>query len=441
MWKHVRNLSLIVIVLAAILLWFASRPDVAKLPVDKVSGTKPELTNGREQRLPTINVADVDRWKAGEAPVTAAGLKVERFAEGLDHPRNMIVLPNGDVLVAETNSPPKSGGGITGFVARWMMNKAGAGVPSANRISLLRDSDGDGKAETKSAFITGLNSPFGMALVGGTLYVANTDAILAFPYKEGDQSISVKGEKIADLNAIAPNMHWTRNLVASADGKKLYVAVGSNSNIAEGGIEIEKGRAQILEFDIAKRKLATYASGLRNPVGMDWDSNGQLWAVVNERDMLGSDMVPDYLTQVEFGADFGWPQHYWGGYTDARVEPKLDNKRQYERRPDYAMGPHVAALGLAFADRTKLGEPFAKGAFVARHGSWNRKPASGYDVVFVAFKDGRPMGTPQNVLTGFLDKDGNAQGRPTMLTTAKDGALLVSDDVGNIIWRVSSAIR
>jgi glucose/arabinose dehydrogenase len=441
MWKHVRNLTLIVIVLAGVLLWFATRPDVAQLPLEKVTGAKPELTNGRDQMIPTINVADVDRWKAGEAPVAAAGLKVERFAEGLDHPRNMITLPNGDVLVAETNSPPKSGGGITGFVARWMMNKAGAGVPSANRISLLRDADQDGKAETKTPFITGLNSPFGMALVGNTLYVANTDAVLAFPYKEGDKSIPTKGEKIAALNAVTPNMHWTRNLLASPDGKKLYVAVGSNSNISEGGMEIEKGRAQILEIDLATRKLSTFASGLRNPVGMDWDAKGKLWTVVNERDMLGSDMVPDYLTEVYFGADFGWPQHYWGGYTDARVKPQLDDKRQYERRPDYAMGPHVAALGLAFADTTKLTDAYASGAFVARHGSWNRKPASGYDVVFVPFKDGRPVKTPRNVLTGFLDKDGNAQGRPTMLTVAKDGALLVSDDVGNIVWRVSAAAQ
>lgn len=439
MWKHVRNLSLIVLVLAGIGLWFATRPDVAQLPLDKVSGAQPQLTNGREQTIPTINVASVDRWQAGEAPVAVSGLKVQRFAERLDHPRNIINLPNGDVLVAETNSPPKAGGGITGFVARWMMNKAGAGVPSANRITLLRDTDGDGKAETKTALLTGLNSPFGMALIGSTLYVANTDAVLAFPYKEGDTVITAKGEKIAALNATAPNMHWTRNLLASTDGKKLYVSVGSNSNIAETGMEIEKGRAQILEIDVATRELITFANGLRNPVGMDWDAKGRLWTVVNERDMLGSDMVPDYLTQVYFGADFGWPQHYWGGYTDARVEPKRPEKRQYERRPDYSMGPHVAPLGMAFADRAKLTGAFSNGVFVARHGSWNRKPAAGYDVVFVPFKDGKPTGTPQNVLTGFLDKDGKAQGRPTMVAVAKDGALLVSDDVGNIIWRVSAA--
>ncbi len=438
MLKHIRNISIMLIILGGISLWFISRPDVAKLPLDKVSGVKPELTTARPQNVPTINVASVDRWKTGEAPLAVAGLKVERFAEGLDHPRNLITLPNGDILVAETNSPPKSGGGITGFVERWMMGKAGAGVPSANRITLLRDADGDGKVEIKSALLTGLNSPFGMALVGETLYVANTDSVMAFPYKLGEQTISAKGQLIAKLNAIAPNMHWTRNLLASRDGKKLYVAVGSNSNIAENGMANEKGRAQILEIDIATRKTTTFASGLRNPVGMDWDSQGRLWTLVNERDMLGSDLVPDYLTYVEFAADFGWPQHYWGGYTDPRVEPKMENKRQYERRPDYSMGPHVAPLGLAFADNAKLGSAFASGAFVARHGSWNRSPASGYDVVFVPFKDGNPTGTPQNVLTGFLDKDGHAQGRPTMVTIAKDGGLLVSDDVGNIIWRVSA---
>jgi glucose/arabinose dehydrogenase len=439
MLKHVRNLTILALILGGIVLWFASRPDVAQLPLDKVSGVKPELTAGRPQNIPTINVASVDRWKAGEAPVAVAGLSVKRFAEGLDHPRNLITLPNNDILVAETNSPPKGGGGIKGMVERWLMGKAGAGVPSANRITLLRDADGDGVSEIKSPLLTGLNSPFGMALIGETLYVANTDAVLAFPYKLGENVISAKGKKIANLNAMAPNMHWTRNLLASKDGKKLYVAVGSNSNIAEGGSEIEKARAQILEIDLATNKTTTFAAGLRNPVGMDWDAKGRLWTVVNERDMLGSDMVPDYLTEVYFGADFGWPHHYWGGFTDYRVKPLMENKRQYERRPDYSMGPHVAPLGLVFADKAKLGATFASGAFVARHGSWNRSPASGYDVVFVPFKDGRPTGVPQNVLTGFLDKDGKAQGRPTMLTLANDGALLVSDDVGNIIWRVSSA--
>lgn len=436
MWKHVRNITLIFIVLAGIGVWYITRPDVAQLPLDAVTGPKPQITDVREQIFPTIKVADVDRWKAGETPVAAAGLIVERFAEGLDHPRNMYVLPNGDVLVAETNSPPRNGGGIEGMIARWLMGKAGAGVPSANRITLLRDADGDGKPELKTPFITGLNSPFGMALIGGTLYVANTDSVLAFPYKEGDTKIADKGKKITNLNAVAPNNHWTRNLAASPDGKKLYIAVGSNSNIGENGMELEQGRARVWELDIATGKKISYSAGLRNPVGLDWDSDGILWTVVNERDMLGSDTVPDYLAQVEFGADYGWPHHYWGGFTDQRVKPLKPEKREYERRPDYALGAHTAPLGLAFADKAKLGGAFTKGAFVARHGSWNRVPVSGYDVIFVPFANGLPVGKPINVLTGFLDKDGNAQGRPTMLTVHKDGSLLVSDDVGNVIWRV-----
>lgn len=436
MWKHVRNIMLIFIALALAGVWYITRPDVAQLPLDAVTGPKPNITEGREQIFPTIKVAEVDRWKAGEAPIAAPGLVVERFAESLDHPRNMYVLPNGDVLVAETNSPPREVGGIEGFVMKWLMGKAGAGVPSANRITLLRDADGDGKAELKTLFLTGLNSPFGMVLIRDTLYVANTDGLMAFPYKAGDTQITAKGKELTKFNAKAPNNHWTRNLAASPDGKKIYISVGSNSNIAEHGIESENGRAMVFEYDIAKDKKIPYAIGLRNPVGLDWDSRGRLWTVVNERDMLGSDMVPDYLALVEFGADYGWPQHYWGGYTDHRVSPPKPEKREYERRPDYALGAHTAPLGLAFGYTGKLGAGLTDGAFVARHGSWNRKPVSGYDVIFVPFPKGEPAGKPVNILTGFLDKDGKAQGRPTMLVIAKDGSLLVSDDVGNIVWRV-----
>jgi glucose/arabinose dehydrogenase len=436
MWKHIRNITLIFIALGLIGVWFITRPDVAQLPLEAVTGPKPQITDAREQIFPTIVVAEVDRWKTGETPVAAPGLIVERFADGLDHPRNIYTLPNGDVLVAETNSPPREGGGIEGMIERWLMGKAGAGVPSANRISMLRDADGDGKAELKTAFITGLNSPFGMALVGDTLYVANTDALLAFPYKAGDTKIDAKGKELTKLNAMAPNNHWTRNLTASPDGKKLYISVGSNSNIAERGMEFENGRALVFEYDIAKDKKIPYAIGLRNPVGFDWDSQGRLWTVVNERDMLGSDLVPDYLALVEFGADYGWPQHFWGGFTDHRVSPPKPEKREYERRPDYALGPHTASLGLAFGYKAKLGVGLTDGAFIARHGSWNRKPVSGYDVIFVPFPKGEPVGKPVNVLTGFLDKEGKAQGRPTMLAISKDGSLLVSDDVGNVIWRV-----
>lgn len=436
MWKHVRNIALIFIALAAIGVWFLTRPDEARLSDAALTGPKPELTEPRPQMFPTIKVADVDRWKAGEAPIVAPGLVVERFAEGLDHPRNVYVLPNGDVLVAETNSPPREGGGIEGMVTRWLMDKAGAGVPSANRITLLRDADGDGKAELKTPFLTGLNSPFGMVLVGERLFVANTDALYSFPYKESDTKIAGEGKMHTRLNGKAPNNHWTRNLAVSPDGSKIYIAVGSNSNIGEKGMEVENGRAMVFEYDIAKDVKKPYSVGLRNPVGLDWDNQGRLWTVVNERDMLGSDLVPDYLAVVEFGADYGWPQHYWGGFTDARVSPPKPEKREYERRPDYALGAHTAPLGLAFGYNAKLGASLTDGAFIARHGSWNRKPAAGYDVIFVPFPNGEPAGKPVNILTGFLDKEGKAQGRPTMLAVMKDGSLLVSDDVGNIIWRV-----
>lgn len=345
MWKHVRNIVLIVIVLALAGIWYITRPDVAKISLDAVTGASPEITAPRPQIFPTIKIAEVDRWQAGEAPVAAPGLVVERFADGLDHPRNVYTLPNGDILVAETNSQAREAGGIEGFVMKWLMGKAGADVPSANRITLLRDADGDGKAELKTPFLTGLNSPFGMVLIGEKLYVANTDGLMVFPYKSGDTKITVKGKELTKFNAVAPNNHWTRNLAASPDGKKIYIAVGSNSNIGELGMEIENGRAMVLEYDIAKDKKIPYAIGMRNPVGLGWDKSGRLWSVVNERDMLGSDMVPDYLALVEFGADYGWPQHYWGGFTDARVSPPKPAKREYERRPDYALGAHTAPLG------------------------------------------------------------------------------------------------
>jgi glucose/arabinose dehydrogenase len=441
MWKHIRNLSIIAIIILVGVGYWLTRPDVAQLPMDKVTGPTPLINNqAREQTIPTINVAEVDRWRAGEKPSAADGLKVELFAGDLDHPRNMFILPNGDILVAEANKQPsKGGGGLTAWVADWLLTKAGAGVPSADRITLLRDADGDGKAELKTVFLDGLKSPFGMALIEGRLYIGNTDAVVAVPYKDGDTKIAEKPVNVFNLNAQAPNMHWTKNLKASPDGKKLYVAVGSNSNVGENGLETEKGRAMVIEFDMVTRKSKPYSVGLRNPVGLDYDKRGRLWTVVNERDMLGSDTVPDYLALVEFASDYGWPWHYWGGFTDKRVQPMREEKRPYERRPDYALGPHVAALGLAFSDNAKLGDAYASGAFVTRHGSWNRKPASGYDVVFVTFNDKRqPIGTPVPVLTNFLDKQGKAQGRPTMLAVAKDGSLLVSDDVGNRVWRVTA---
>ncbi len=439
--NHFRNLSIITILILIGVGYWITRPDVAQVPMAQLTGPDVDLkgVESREQTIPTIKVASVDRWKAGEKPKAAAGLKVELYADGLNHPRNLYRLPNGDILVAETNrQPSKGGGGLTAWVADWLTNKAGAGVPSADRITLLRDADGDGKPEYKGVFLAGLKSPFGMALAGDRLFIANTTGIVAVPYKDGDTKITEKPANIFNMNAKAPNMHWTKNLIASADGKTLYIAVGSNSNIGEGGMELERGRAMIIAFDLQTRKGRPWGVGLRNPVGMDFDNRGRLWTVVNERDMLGSDLVPDYLTMVPEGTDFGWPWHYWGGYVDDRLEDIRPELRQYERRPDYGLGPHVAPLGFVFADKAKLGSAFAPGAFIARHGSWNRVPASGYDVIFVKFNKGFPVGQPVNVLSEFLDKDGKAQGRPTMLAIDKTGALLVSDDVGNRIWRVTA---
>lgn len=431
--------------------WYFLSGDTADLDIAAVSGPSPVISAPREETFPTINVADIELWGEGEAPTAADGLSVVRFAQGLDHPRSMLVLPNGDVLVAETNSPPRENKGIEGFIMRMLMNKAGAGVPSANRISLLRDADGDGRAESKTVLLDGLNSPYGMQLVGETLYVANTDSVMAYPYTPGQVKVTGAGRKIVDLPTSKPNNHWTRNLLANEDGSKLYVAIGSATNIAEKGLEVEKGRARIIEIDLASGKKRDFAVGLRNPVGLAWEPNSDaLWTVVNERDMLGSDLVPDYLTKVEVGLHFGWPWNYWGGYEDFRVEPRRQDLREYTRRPDYALGSHVAPLGLTFASNAALGGSFANGAFVALHGSWNRKPASGYKVVFVPFgSNGQPAvtrnaegkvtgGLPVDVLTGFLGEDGSARGRPTDVTIDSRGALLVTDDVAGIIWRVSN---
>ncbi|TNE39970.1 MAG: sorbosone dehydrogenase family protein [Sphingomonadales bacterium] len=439
MKKHILALSIIFILLGAAVLYWLTRPDVAQLAEGQDVGREPVFTAPRPQSIPTVAIADAAGWQAGEAPTAAQGLTVARFAEGLSHPRSMLRLPNGDILVAETNSPPRPDSGLVEKITNYFMNKAGAGVPSPNRILLLRDADGDGKAEVKTTFLSGLNSPYGMALISDTLYVANTDAVLAFPYKEGETAVAAKGRTIISLPHGEPNMHWTRNLIASPDGEKLYVAIGSNSNIGENGLETEANRAAVIELNPKTGDNRIYASGLRNPVGMAWnpDTNA-LWAVVNERDQLGSDLVPDYLTRVEFGGFYGWPWNYWGGYEDRRVEPTRPELREYTHRPDYALGNHVAPLGLSFSTGANLGDGFAHGAFVGLHGSWNRVPRSGYKVVFIPFaKDGKPDGKPVDVLGGFLSQDEKARGRPVDVTIAKDGALLVSDDVGGVIWRVS----
>lgn len=433
---------LLIIIAVAIGLWALSRPDHARLSDAELTGRVPVMSAVRSQAFPTIAVADAVGWREGQAPEPAPGLRVQRFAEGLDHPRQMLVLPNGDVLVAESNKPPSDGGGITGAIARWMMGRAGAGVPSANRITLLRDADGDGVAEVKRPYITGLNSPYGMVLVGSTLYVANTDALLAFDYDPAAESIATPGRKIVDLPAAGGNSHWTKALAASLDGRTLFVGIGSNSNIGEKGMAWEQGRALVLEVRPDIQYKRPFASGLRNPSGLATHPvTGDLWATVNERDMLGSDMVPDYLTRVDFGAFYGWPWYYWGGFVDDRVqEADIDDRRSYVRRPEYALGAHVAPLGFGFATGG-LGQPWGDGAFIALHGSWNRSPRAGYKVVFVPFgPNGRPADAlPMDVLSGFLSPDGEARGRPADARQARDGALLVADDVGNIIWRVSRA--
>ena len=439
MLKHIFMFLLLCLAIAVGVFFYLSRGDTARLTVEQLSGREPRITAARREMVPTVKIPEMTGWKAGEKPAAAAGLKVDRFAEGLAHPRSLLRLPNGDILVAETASPPREVGGVTGIVMRFLMGEAAADSPSPNRITLLRDADGDGKAEGRHVLLQGLNSPYGMARVNGTLYVANTDALMAFPYKEGETKISGKGRKILNLPKQQPNFHWTRSLLASPDRSRLYVGIGSASNIAEYGLDKEDNRAAILEVNPQTGDYRIFASGLRNPVGMAWKpGSDELWAVVNERDMLGSDLVPDYLTRVEFGAFYGWPWNYWGGYEDKRVQPERPDLREYTHRPDYGLGAHTAPLGLTFATGTKLGDGFSNGAFVGLHGSWNRKPLAGYKVIFVKFDaKGKPQGKPVDVLTGFLSGEDQARGRPVDVMVDRTGALLVSDDIGGIIWRVS----
>ena len=406
-------------------------------------GPRPALPAPQKKLIPTVDIAPAIGWPTGTTPHAAAGLNVVAFASGLDHPRWLCVLPNGDVLVAETNAPPKpdDAKGIRGWVMKRVMKRAGAEVPSANRISLLRDTNGDGIADLKTAFLENLNSPFGMALVGNDLYIADSDAVLRFPYKTGDTSISAKGSKIVDLPAGTINHHWTKNLIANADGTKLYVTVGSNSNAAENGFAAENGRAAIWEVDIKTGMHRVFASGLRNPNGLAWEPETHaLWTVVNERDELGDNLVPDYLTSVREGAFYGWPYSYYGQHIDERVKPQNPMLVASAIAPDYALGSHTASLGLVSAAGTSLPERFAKGMFVGQHGSWNRRPPSGYKVVFVPFTGGMPSAdVPLDVLTGFLDSKGSAMGRPVGVALDKSGALLVADDVGNVVWRVTAS--
>ena len=413
----------------------------ARLPVEAAMGANPELPPPRKALIPTVHIAPAKGWPQGAAPAVAVGLQVARFAEGLDHPRWLYVLPNGDVLVAETNRPPKKPEpkGIRAWFMKYFFKRAGASVPSANRITLLRDADGDGVAETRTPFLTNLFHPFGMALVGNDLYVANADAVVRFPYRDGVTSIAEAPVKLADLPGGPINHHWTKSLVASKDGSRLYAGVGSNSNAAEGGMEIETNRAAILEIDRNTGATRLYASGLRNPVGMSWNpATGALWTVVNERDELGSDLVPDYLTSVSDGGFYGWPYSYYGAHVDARVQPQRPDLVAKATIPDYALGNHTGSLGLTFYDAQLLPEHYRSGAFVGQHGSWNRRPRSGYKVIFVPFASGKPAGAAEDVLTGFVDAEGEARGRPVGVVVDKSGALLVADDVGNVVWRVTA---
>ena len=416
--------------------------DVARLPPSAEIGPDPALPPPTKTLIPTVHIAPARGWPEGVTPRPVEGTSVNAFAKALDHPRWLYVLPNGDVLVAETNAPPKpeDAKGIKGWVMTWVMKKAGAGVPSANRITLLRDADGDGVAETRSAFLENLSSPFGMALVGGNLYVANTDAVIRFPYQTGQTRITAAATKVVDLPGGPLNHHWTKNLIPSRDGSKLYVTVGSNSNAAENGIDKEEGRAAIWEVDTKSGSHRIFASGLRNPNGLVWEpTNGALWTVVNERDELGSDLVPDYLTTVKDGAFYGWPYSYYGQHVDERVKPQQPDLIAKAIKPDYALGSHVAPLGLTLSGGSALPAQLRAGMFIGQHGSWNRKPRSGYNVVFVPFAGGKPSGTPLEVLSGFVSPEGNAYGRPVGVALDKRGALLVADDVGNVVWRLTSS--
>ncbi len=420
-------------------LYLAGCGDVATLPENAGVGARPALPPPRTTLIPTIHIAPARGWPAGETPLATAGFAVNAYAAGLDHPRWLYVLPNGDVLVAESNGPSRPGGaqGIKGWIARLVTKWAGAGVPSANRITLLRDTNGDGVADTRTVFLSGLNSPFGMVLVGSDFYVANTDSIMRFPYKTGDTQITTPGTKLVDLPAGAINHHWTKNVIASGDGSRLYVTVGSNSNAGENGMDNELNRAAILEVDRATGRSRVFASGLRNPNGLDWQpQSGALWTAVNERDELGSDLVPDFMTSVQDGAFYGWPYSYYGQHVDTRVEPQRTDLVARAIAPDYALGSHTAPLGLVFYRGSLLPQRYVGGAFIGQHGSWNRRPRSGYKVIFVAFADGRPVGTPEDVLTGFVNADGEALGRPVGVAVDHAGAVLVADDVGNVIWHV-----
>ena len=442
-----RKLAIVILVLlliAVVGFYFLSRGDTATLSVDEVAGTAPVLEAPAAESVPTVAIAKPVGWGADELPEPAPGLSVNRFADGLDHPRVLYALPNGDVLVTLTRAPVSEAedegvmASIRGWVAELLFSEAGAAGVSPNQVVLLRDADDDGVAEIKQTLLSdGLDSPSGMSWHDGTLYVANHNAVLAWDYELGADAVSSEPRKLMDLPA--GGGHWMRNMEIHPDGDRFYVAVGSVSNIGEQGMAVEEGRAMIWEYNLESGSYRPFGVGLRNPNGLDFSPwSGELWTTVNERDMLGSDLVPDYLTNVPIGAQYGWPWVYYGDNFDRRVDaPRPRFLIEYTRKPEFALGPHVAGLGLVFTKGGhRMGEGFAGGAFVARHGSWNRKPPSGYDVVYVAFDEyGKPTGLPVPVLSGFLNADGTTKGRPTWVEWADDGALLVSDDTAGIIWR------
>ncbi len=430
-----------VTLVASLALGLAGCGERSTIPETETYGANPALPQPNKSLIPTVNIAPAAGWPEGAQPQAAEGLAVTAFAIGLAHPRTVFTLPNGDVLVAESDTPPKEESqGVKGWIMSFMMRRAGSNRGSANRITLLRDADGDGHAELKTPFLENLNSPFGMALVEGNFYVANTDAIVRFPYRDGDTRIDAAPTKVVELPAKPFNHHWTKDLVASADGAKLFVTVGSNSNVGERGVAAEVGRAAVHEVDIASGRMRLFASGLRNPNGPQFEpQTNALWVVVNERDELGSDLVPDYMTSVKDGAFYGWPYSYYGQNVDTRVTPARPDLVAKAIKPDYALGNHTAPLGLVFSRGELLPEGFRNGAFVGQHGSWNKRPRSGYKVIFVPFENGVPTGQPRAVLTGFVSADDKALGRPVGVTMDAKGALLVADDVGNTVWRVTPA--
>ena len=434
------RLSVHAVIVVALLGALAGCGSNAHLAISQGMGPNPILPKPDGSLIPTVHVAKAKPWPGDAKPIATAGTEVVAFARNLDHPRWLYVLPNGDVLVAETNAPdrPEDNTGIRGWFLKKFLKKGGGAAPSANRITLLRDADGDGVAETRTVLLKQLYSPFGMTLVGNDLYIAASDAIVKFPYARGDTTISASPIKVLDLPAGKRNHHWTKNVVASADGSKLYIAIGSNSNAGEYGIGEETGRARIWEFDIKSGTHRDFATGLRNPVGLAWEpERGALWVAVNERDEIGGDLVPDYMTAVREGAFYGFPYSYFGTHVDKRMKPQDSALVARATAPDYALGSHTASLGLAAAKGNTLPVQFSNGMFVGQHGSWNRKPRSGYKVIFVPFAQGNPSGDAIDVLTGFVNASGEAMGRPVGVAIDSKGALLVADDVGNVIWRVT----